>query len=399
MGCSASVNPAPSSPVQSLRERVTINTRKDSNFNSLVPGKNVLRAQRSGPACHDLLLRSHDIVRTSENIASVADLVQIYKGDLIFVSSISCNKSQVRIFTSSTFVDFKDWRNKLMEDVYPFLQELCGILGLEFSVVDMRWGVRESAADDHGTSKLCMQEITRCQSLSLGINFVSFLGNRYGYRPFPAVIPDPDFSVLLANISDTLSKDLLQLWFKKDINRSNPPVHRLQSVSSVYPDFISVEAVKQKAASAKWWADFETMQLALRRAASYLPDDCKLKRLFTISVTHEEVLHGILENERRNDEALVFTRAIDAGCPWTMLRYKSVSTPTDTSQDMGHEEVYICPDNADLLRSFSDWTEPLGALDKEAYAAQMQLINEELPRSGSVVSVQRVYLCTYNFVY
>ena len=41
-----------------------------------------------------------------------------------------------------------------------------------FQVVDMRWGVRDEATDDHMTTMLCMQEIDNCQRLSIGPNFV-----------------------------------------------------------------------------------------------------------------------------------------------------------------------------------------------------------------------------------
>lgn len=64
-------------------------------------------------------------------------------------------------------------RNLLMETVYPRLKEYCREQhGLEFQVVDMRWGVRDESTDDHKTAELCMQEIDNCQRLSLGPNFV-----------------------------------------------------------------------------------------------------------------------------------------------------------------------------------------------------------------------------------
>lgn len=68
-----------------------------------------------------------------------------------------------------------------MENVYPKLKEYCREKhGLEFQVVDMRWGVRDEATDDHKTTELCMQEIDNCQRLSLGPNFVVTitLGNK-----------------------------------------------------------------------------------------------------------------------------------------------------------------------------------------------------------------------------
>lgn len=72
-----------------------------------------------------------------------------------------------------------------------------------FIVVDMRWGVRDEAtgeslilfhlkidfdiendcqlklfSDDHMTTDLCMKEIENCQRLSMGPNFVAFLGQK-----------------------------------------------------------------------------------------------------------------------------------------------------------------------------------------------------------------------------
>lgn len=64
-------------------------------------------------------------------------------------------------------------RNSLMKHTYPKLKEYCREKhGLEFQVVDMRWGVRDEATDDHKTTELCMQEIDNCQRVSVGPNFV-----------------------------------------------------------------------------------------------------------------------------------------------------------------------------------------------------------------------------------
>ena len=68
--------------------------------------------------------------------------------------------------------DTKVERNALMERVYPKLKEFCQERGYEFQVVDMRWGVRDEATDDHMTSELCMKEITDCQKFSTGPNFI-----------------------------------------------------------------------------------------------------------------------------------------------------------------------------------------------------------------------------------
>ena len=36
----------------------------------------------------------------------------------------------------------------------------------------MRWGVPEQASDNHTTSELCIQEIKKCQEVSVGPNFM-----------------------------------------------------------------------------------------------------------------------------------------------------------------------------------------------------------------------------------
>ena len=59
-----------------------------------------------------------------------------------------------------------------MEKIYPKLKEYCQSIGYDFQVVDMRWGVRDEATDDHMTSELCMRELRACQQLSTGPNFI-----------------------------------------------------------------------------------------------------------------------------------------------------------------------------------------------------------------------------------
>ena len=59
----------------------------------------------------------------------------------------------MRIFTSSTFTDMLMERNTLMEYVYPKIKEYCREKhGLEYQVVDMRWGVRDEMTDEHMTT-------------------------------------------------------------------------------------------------------------------------------------------------------------------------------------------------------------------------------------------------------
>ena len=44
-------------------------------------------------------------------------------------------------------------------------------------VVDMRWGITEDSTNDHSTTKICLQEIRRCQQISVGPSFVVRVAN------------------------------------------------------------------------------------------------------------------------------------------------------------------------------------------------------------------------------
>jgi len=66
------------------------------------------------------------------------------------------------------------------------------------------------------------------------------LGQKYGYRPLPTIIPANELDMLC----DVIARDrpsgadlqLLQQWYKKDEN-SIEPVYALQTISSILPNF------------------------------------------------------------------------------------------------------------------------------------------------------------------
>eukprot|EP00961_Rhodomonas_salina_P078616 1057353-Rhodomonas_salina.1 len=250
---------------------------------------------------------------------------------------------------------------------------MCQRLDLEFQVVDMRWGVRESTANDHGTSGLCMWELEECKRLSLGPAFVTFLGDRYGYRPFPAVIPESELNALKAVLESDVSQNntealaLIDKWFLLDTNRV-PAEYILQPVSTFYPAFIDTkDRAAQQAASAQWWPVFDKMQAALRSAAAKCADADALPpergQLYTISVTNEEVMRGLLTNEARNAQCLVYDRTF-VDVDWQARNIK-----TGGGADAA-------------LRKFADWDAATGVFDSEAHGRQVALKSSDIARSG-----------------
>lgn len=80
---------------------------------------------------------------------------------------------RVRLFVSSTFADLGAERDALHAEVFPRLRRFCAERGVQFSAVDLRWGISREAGLDQATLR------------SAGPNFVLLLGERYGWRPLP----------------------------------------------------------------------------------------------------------------------------------------------------------------------------------------------------------------------
>ena len=84
----------------------------------------------------------------------------------------------LRIFVSSTFQDMLAERNILVSKVFPVIAEYCHSRKVEFTGVDLRWGVTDEQAHRGETVDICMAEIDKCRPL-----FIGMLGERYGWVP------------------------------------------------------------------------------------------------------------------------------------------------------------------------------------------------------------------------
>ncbi|XP_063409220.1 NACHT and WD repeat domain-containing protein 2-like isoform X1 [Mytilus trossulus] len=224
------------------------------------------------------------------------------------------NSRVVRIFISSTFTDTYEERNMLMEDVYPKIKAHCKEKhGLEFQVIDMRWGVPEEASDDHMSSLLCLQEIYNCQKVSTGPSFVTFLNQKHGYRPLPLTIVSSEYNLLVQTLIDSGEDSaLLVKWYEEDLN-AVPPVHVLQPISAVIPDY------KSKTPAEKWkeWQPiYNTLGQKLRLASQICFENMKLseedKLKYFMSVTEEEISAGLLKLPgNASEQCLCFIRLFE----------------------------------------------------------------------------------------
>ena len=65
------------------------------------------------------------------------------------------------IFLSSTFDNMTAERNYLTDIAFPYLKAECKKRSLDFNVVDLRWGVRDTATDAHDTIAICEKSFDR----------------------------------------------------------------------------------------------------------------------------------------------------------------------------------------------------------------------------------------------
>lgn len=87
---------------------------------------------------------------------------------------------EVRLFISSTFRDLHAEREHLVKQVLPELRALFRGRGVEFTEIDLRWGITEAESASGRTVRICLDEVDRCRPYFLGI-----LGGRYGWVPRP----------------------------------------------------------------------------------------------------------------------------------------------------------------------------------------------------------------------
>lgn len=111
-----------------------------------------------------------------------------------------------RVFISSTFADFQQERELLRERVWPELENFCKLRGASFDAIDLRWGIPANSAEDLDIVSICLDEVERCQKLSPCPNFISLIGNRYGWRPLATVIPESVYN-LLPSVAKKLIKE------------------------------------------------------------------------------------------------------------------------------------------------------------------------------------------------
>jgi nephrocystin-3 len=158
-------------------------------------------------------------------------------------------RTELRVFISSTFLDLHEEREILVKKVFPDFRRLCRQRGVTFTEVDLRWGLTDEDIALGQVIRTCLEEIDRCRPYFIGIT-----GDRYGYLPqlheiygdplllerYPWIEPvlaegasilDLEFRHAALNNPDA-ARDSVAFFFRRaeDPDATSPELERLRSL-------------------------------------------------------------------------------------------------------------------------------------------------------------------------
>ncbi|KAK3601003.1 hypothetical protein CHS0354_008112 [Potamilus streckersoni] len=247
--------------------------------------------------------KKFNLIRNAVTFIQRPEIVQALVGKMDI--SVPSQSRIVRIFISSTFTDTKNERNMLMKKAYPKLKSFCQKLGYEFQVVDMRWGVRDTATDSQTGTELCLNEIKLCQTLSTGPSFVSLVSHKYGYRMLPRTIESKVFEQIMLEIQSKGNYDAIQYfkkWYRRDDN-AVPPENVLANITFHYPDYFSSDKDSKNQSKRSYDHECEVMTNALEETEAGIE--------YSKSVTEVETRYGMVEVKEASKHCVWFQRTIE----------------------------------------------------------------------------------------
>lgn len=194
-----------------------------------------------------------------------------------------------RVFVSSTFTDLQDERRVLAKEVFPRVEAHCAARGYRLQPVDLRWGVGRDDALSHRTMSICLEEVHRCLAESPAPIVIGIIGDRYGWRPVPELLPANVFDRLVAwaqdNPGDGVAAETVRTWYERDDN-AVPPMVELVSRNG---DFAKDPA---------WDRERAVLQSTLQAAARALDLDRERERRLLGSATERELFEGPVADPR-----------------------------------------------------------------------------------------------------
>ncbi|XP_035825261.1 uncharacterized protein LOC101859566 [Aplysia californica] len=134
--------------------------------------------------------------RENQRLTRQERLAQIMNGQVNH--KCPADTTVINLYIASGLTDAEAERSFMQEHLYPHLRTYCKERGHELRVIDLHWGFKDVLTDDHSIPELMTSYIKRAREPELGVNFVIFLGQRYGTYLLPAEIPKAEYEALCA---------------------------------------------------------------------------------------------------------------------------------------------------------------------------------------------------------
>ena len=285
------------------------------------------------------------------------------------------------------------------------------LVGLHFSVVDLRWGVRNTATDDHMTIDICLGEIERCMKTSTAASFVFLSGERYGWRALPNRVDNDEFKLVLSHVASAEDKRVIQGWYLQDEN-SQQPVFILQRISTM-------KARTDIPHHNDFWRQAQSIiQSAVRSAFAHADISDEVRRNWGISVTEREVLKGLLDrigrpNSQVEVDSIVLMRTIKGleeaarnGNDKANMYY----TPRDDDRELLNalrDRVHTCVPSSAIKQytvawsprglSFDDHSAEVRSITAEFVSRVKNLIDLGLQKRKLLVDSEKEFLHHHSF--
>lgn len=183
----------------------------------------------------------------------------------------------IRIFISSTFVNFIEERNRFIQ-IFKELSAFCKAAGFSFQVLDLRWGITDEDSRDNRTLQICLDEIARCQALSPKPNFLILAGMYYGWIPLPPSIPEDVWDRIEAELP---ASSPLRDWYLQDNNDAKRP-------------YVLRPRTDEESTIGRW----KEIEGALKEELfplvhKYFPDKESYYGIWGLSATEQEIYRGL----------------------------------------------------------------------------------------------------------
>ncbi|RNA28359.1 NACHT and WD repeat domain-containing 2 [Brachionus plicatilis] len=153
----------------------------------------------------------------SETPAETLDLnYDLLMGRFLLNNLPTLKPRSIRIFLCAPYNDTNLETACLYKNVFPKLREYCmSRYGLEFQVVNLNWDIEtESVLLDES-----LLEIDKCREISIGIIFLSLIGDEYGTSILPDFIERSKYEAIIRCLKEAeVECSTLENYFRLNIN-------------------------------------------------------------------------------------------------------------------------------------------------------------------------------------